>query len=419
MNIIVETADTATLYSFPRIDAGNDFLRTEHCGTSKRAVENPINFDGLLHQAGLVFQKTTGCSAAFSDPVVVKSQRSLIVRCKVKSAQSEIASVIIKQVKEQAVRGFSDWASLTFLSGLREAGGIAPRFYGGDVESRLFLIEDLGEGKNLHTILADTDPMAARAALQTLASQMARLHAVTMGKQGLFENIRFDLPETDGIGCEWEARHWLDNRTKIFAWFKALECAPPAGFDRCLEYISGVFQQPGEFLAFTHGDPAPSNNHFAKNHAWLLDFEYGTFRHALYDITAWNVLCALPQDCVREMSRCFREELAKTCAAARDEARFAEAWACLCAYRALAILTWMPVDIIVTNRPWADQWTMREAVFVALSRLKQAAAAFSELEAAGEAAGILVKSMQKHWPEFEDAEALLPQWPALKNRHVF
>jgi hypothetical protein len=301
-----------------------------------------------------------------------------------------------------------------FLSGLPEARDIVPRFFGGDVAGGFFLIEDLGEGTSLQHILTGTDPVAACAALQALASRMARLHAVTLGKRELFESIRAGLPETDGIGCEWEARQWLDNRTKISAWFKALDCNPPAGFDKCLEHISGVFRQPGDFLAFTHGDPAPTNNHFVKGRACLLDFEYGAFRHALYDITAWNILCALPPDCVREMKRCFREELAKTCIAARDDARFAEAWACLCAYRALAILTWMPVDIIGANRPWADSWTMREAVFVALSRMKEVATPFPQLEAAGEAAGILTESMRARWPGFEDAEALLPQWPALK-----
>ena len=114
------------------------------------------------------------------------------------------------------------------------------------------------------------------------------------------------------------------------------------------------------------------------------------------------------------MSGCFRVELAKACSAARDEARFEKAWACLCAYRALAMLTWIPPDILSKNRIWAEDWTMREAVIVAMLRMEDVAAPYEELEAASDAAGILAKAMREHWPEFENAEELLPQWPALQ-----
>jgi len=339
--------------------------------------------------------------------------RSRTLRCRVDSGGAGISSMIIKQIKEEAVRGFSDWASVAFLSGLQEARGIAPCFYGGDVAERLFLIEDLGEGTSLHDVLAGTDNAAAHAALQALASQMARLHAATMGKQELFEGIRAGLPETDRLGRQWEARQWLENLGKILEWFDALGCVPPFGFEECLRYIAGVYAQPGEFLAFTHGDPAPSNNHFVKDKACLVDFEYGGFRHALYDITGWTILCPLPMDCVREMSGCFREELAKSCSAARDGAPFEKAWACVCGYRALAMLTWIPPDIINRNRFWADDWTMREAAFVAMCRLREAAMPFAELEAVSDGAGVLAKGMRRCWPEFADAEDALPQWLAL------
>ena len=54
-----------------------------------------------------------------------------------------------------------------------------------------------------------------------------------------------------------------------------------------------MFGEPGPFLAFTHGDPAPTNNHVAGDEVRLLDFEYGGFRHALYDITAWSRALAM------------------------------------------------------------------------------------------------------------------------------
>jgi len=321
---------------------------------------------------------------------------------------------MIKQIKEEPVRGFSDWASLAFLSELPEAAGLVPRFYGGDVPNRFFLMEDLGSGSPLQEILTGSDPVASRAALRALASQMGRLQAASLGKQARFEAIRAALPEREGLGREREAAHWLENRAKIEAWFLALDCAIPTDFEAGLKLISETYRQSDDFLAFTHGDPAPSNNHFREGQARLLDFEYGGFRHALYDIAGWNILCPLPADCVREMSRCFREELAQAFPAARDEARFAQEWAAVCAYRALAMLTWIPPDVLRQNRAWADNWTMREAVFTALSRLREGMKGFPPWEAVGEGAGILLEALRKRWPEYARREELLPQWSGLR-----
>ncbi|MGB8356718.1 MAG: hypothetical protein WCD79_22660 [Chthoniobacteraceae bacterium] len=347
--------------------------------------------------------------------VIKDGLRNRTLRCRVESDGLDISSMIIKQIKEELARGFSDWASLEFLSGLPEAEGIAPRFYGGDVAARFFLVEDLGEGTNVHDLLSGNDRAAARAGLQELAIQMARLHTASLGKEERFEAVRARLPEANGLGRQQEARQWLSNRGKIVDWFHALGCVPSAGLEADMEWIADIYSKDNGFLAFSHGDPAPSNNLYVKTRAFLLDFEYGGFRHALYDITAWAILCPLPLDCVREMRLCFRTELAKACPAARDEARFERGWAALCAYRALAMLTWIPPDIIRENRIWAESWTMREAVFVAMSRLEEATEPFAELEAIGKAAGVLAKAMHERWPEFKENEAVIPQWNAFKE----
>lgn len=379
-------------------------------------METSPNLDDLLEQATSLLRKGRAGSVTLSHPRVVKEgRRSRVVRCRIASGEAELSSVMIKQIKEEPARGFSDWASLAFLSELPEAAGLVPRFYGGDLPNRFFLMEDLGAANPLQKLLTGTDRAAAYAGLRTLASQMGRLHAATLGKQERFEAIRALLPETEALGCEWEGRHWLGNRSKIEAWFTALDCAVPTDFDACLRYLSNIYRQPGDFLAFTHGDPAPSNNHFIAGEVRLLDFEYGGFRHALYDITAWNILCPLPADCVDAMSCCFRRELAKTSPAARDEARFAEGWAAMCAYRALAMLTWIPPDILRQNRPWADNWTMREAVFVATTRLREVAEGCPQLEAMGETAGVLLEALRKRWPEYRRLEEVLPQWAGLKE----
>lgn len=326
-----------------------------------------------------------------------------------------VTSVIVKQIKEEAACGFSDWASLEFLSHLPAARSIVPGFYGGDVGSRLFVMEDLRDSISLDGLLKGYDKAAAGAALQSMAVQTARLHAATVGTPELFAAIRAALPEAAALGRHSETQRWLDGREKILNWFRALDCSPPDGFDDCLGAIAGAYREPAEFLAFTHGDPAPSNVHFARGHAWLLDFEYGGYRHALYDMTAWQVLCPLPEATVTLLKASYRSELAKTCVAAQDETRFAEAWACLCAYRALAILTWIPPDVLGENRPWADDWTVRQAVLAAVHRLEQVAAPIEALGPVYVAAAALNRALRSRWPEYEREEDLFPRWRALQT----
>jgi hypothetical protein len=316
--------------------------------------------------------------------------------------------VIIRHIRSDAARGFSDWAGLEFLSGLPEAKGLAPRFIAGDTAARLFVMEDLGSGRNLQDILENEGPAALRTALGSLARQMARLHLAALGKEHDFEELRGSLPEADGLGRHAEARAWLDGRKKSGNWFTAVNRTPPRHLDAALEHIAAAYVQADGFLAFTHGDPAPSNNHFSGFGTRLLDFEYCAYRHALYDLTAWNVLCPLPADCVAGMVAQFRAELAPGFPAALDDERFAEAWACLCSYRALAVLSWIPPAILSENRAWVDTWTAREAVLVILSRLEAATAAVPALEAVNESAGILLHELHLRWPAYGDAESLLP-----------
>lgn len=381
-------------------------------------MEDPIDLPGLLSRAASALQESSGCPLVLSDPVVLKNwRRSLVLRCRMEPSGAGSSSRIIRQIKEEPERGFSDWASLAFLSGLPAVRSLVPRFHGGDPGNHVYVMEDLGEGTSLEGILAGGDQGELLAGLRVLARLMARLHCATQGGEDSFDALRSSLPGGGALGREMEAEKWLGNRERIVAWFEALNCEPPRGFEESLASIAAIYAEADGFLAFTHGDPAPSNNHFGPAGPRLLDFEYGGFRHALYDITAWNVLCPLPLELVGEMRRSFREELVIGFPAARDEARFDHAWACLCAYRAWAILTWIPLDVLRANRPWADHWGMREAVFVALSRMAECCGDIAGLAASGDAARGLLKAMRERWPDFDDPEELLPKWGAREPSH--
>ena len=371
----------------------------------------------LARQAAVVLSKRLKQAVTLVEPQLIKDKtRSVIVRCAVKSAESMApvpASVIIKQIRDDVALGFSEWASLAFLATVPAAHGLAPHFLGGDAAERFFIMADLGGSQSLEDILRGNDAPLAMATLRTLAVQMAKLHAATLTTEPAFEAVRNTLPGASGLGRQAEAARWLQSQPKIEDWFQAADCALPIDFRPCLQRIAEHYAQPGSFLCFTHGDPAPSNNHIADGQVRLVDFEYGGFRHALYDITGWNILCPLPSPCVQMMRHHFQQELAIACPAARDQSQFNQAWAMMCAFRALAILTWIAPAVLHTNRPWVDEhWTSRHALLAAMTRLAEASNNIADLEPVYAAANLLTQALRQRWREFETSTDIATQWPA-------
>ena len=73
---------------------------------------------------------------------------SSVRRGHVVSAPEETpASVIVKTARPNFLEDlFCDWAATQFLSGLAGETPPAPRFYGGDREAGVIVLEDLGDG---------------------------------------------------------------------------------------------------------------------------------------------------------------------------------------------------------------------------------------------------------------------------------
>lgn len=364
----------------------------------------------------VVARATTVAGAVFGPGVAVREAtivaeraRSLIVRCALAPHPVAPRAVIAKVQTGDDARGFSEWASLAFLASLEGAEGVAPRFHGGDADARLIVMEDLGEARTLADVLATGDAAASEAAARSLAEPMARLVAATAGAEraGRYAQLRAGLPGGEGTGRRAEAERWRAAWPRVAAWFAALDCPTGAGFEAAFARVADTYAEPGAFLALSHGDPAPSNNHTGPA-ARLLDFEYGAYRHALYDITGWYVLCPLPERWVAGLHDAFRQRLAGVWSPLDDDPAYRAAWGAICAFRALAMLTWLPREIVTADRPWAEGWTTRGALLTAATRLGRATAGVPALAALHEAGERLAGAARARWPELG---AGLPQWP--------
>jgi hypothetical protein len=239
---------------------------------------------------------------------------------------------------------------------------------------------------------------------------MAQLIASTAGHEQDFLRIRAGLPGAMDQGRRREAERWQAGRPHLERWLTVLDLQLPRGFDRAFYHVAGLYADPGPFLAFSHGDPAPSNNHIRDDRVRLLDFEYGGYRHALYDLTAWYVLCPLPLAWLAEMEQAFRRSIAPTSVGGLvdDERSYREAWATMVAYRALAMLTWFPHDLLARDHAWTPGWTMRAALISTTRRLHQATADVVALAPLAELGAQMAATVQARWPKLRDGAL---RWP--------
>ncbi len=376
-------------------------------------MPSEIEWEIIAHRATTVLQRTWEEAFHLEQPALLSDRgRNPVFRCRVQGEGTFPSSIIIKWIKDplDTTRGLTDWASLAFLSQIADSGPVAPRLFGGDAEHRLFVMEDLGEEGTIEHLLLSHDSSRAMIMLCALARQMGALHATTIGKESLFQRMCKNLSLATVSSRFQEAEQWLEGCQKVEYWCRELSYVPPIGFELACTQIAHTFAHPGDFLAFTHGDPAPTNNHLSGSKIYLVDFEYAGFRHALYDLTGWNILCPLPPACVHLMSDHLRAALAPSCPAVERHEVYQSAWATLCTYRAMALLSWMPLSLVEQNESWVGEWSRREAVVAALGRWEEATRGVKGMEVMSVVAAQLLRRCQALWPDIP-AE-IIPGWPA-------
>ncbi len=165
----------------------------------------------------------------------------------------------------------------------------------------------------------------------------------------------------------------------LHAWCDAIGVAAPD-----LDWATAAFDAPGPMLAFSHGDPAPSNTMMrADGEVVLVDFEYAGARHRGYDLAGWHVLCPLAPRC---STRCTRATDARS--------RISDA---LIVWRAVQVVGMNRTELIDADRDFAPDWPARASLLTALRR------------GGAHEPGLLPlhDALARRWPESADR---LPAW---------
>lgn len=362
----------------------------------------------ILARAAALLSEARGRAVGLAEPLLLGDRgRNLVLRCR---AEPDGDTLIVKCGRPAAEPRLlqTEWASLALLADLPAAAQTAPRLLAGDPLQGLLVLEDLGDGGSLEDALQGTDPARLDALLADMGRCMARMHQATQGREADFTRRCAALPGFDAQARKAEAAHWRAT-TRQLAWFAALDSEPPNGFEVALERVAADYADPDGLLAFSHGDPAPSNNRIAGGRLRLIDFEYGAFRHLFYDLSAWAVLCPLPEPQLQTLREAFTAELGTAYPALDDPRTLRDAWATLCTYRGLAVLSWLPLSTLQQDRPWVGAWGARAATLCICARLREHAAAAPALAPVAAAADLLERWLRERWPE--QPAVTLPPWP--------
>jgi hypothetical protein len=165
----------------------------------------------------------------------------------------------------------------------------------------------------------------------------------------------------------------------VEAWCEAMQVPMPE-----LGWAIAAFDEPGSMLAFSHGDPAPSNALVRPDGGVVLvDFEYAGARHRGYDLAAWHVLCPLAPELLTALHDGYGTEIA--------------GFDALIVWRAVQVVGMNRTELLDADREFAPGWSARASLLTALRRGGDHEPGLLPLHDA----------LVARWPEHADR---LPEW---------
>lgn len=349
-------------------------------------------------------------------------RRNLLLRCHIPSEANLPLSLMIKKVKVDShhlenadswdtVRFFHDWVGAQFLSTLPDNFRHSPRFYGGDRNSGLIILEDVQHSARFVESLLGNDYAQAEQALLQYAECLGHLHMYTIGRAAEFEEMFKTIvpnvkPIRDTVNIH---KHQL--------MLESLGIYTENRWLHDLEAINETINHPGEFLAYIHADACPDNVLDTGAGLRLIDFETGHFGHALIDAAYGRMMfpscwCAnrLPHAVVRQMEDTHRAILIQRCLVAADDRLFEIALVKACGFWLLYTLTRHLESALRKDLDWGTS-TIRQRILARLEAFITTSQEFNQLPGLCNTSSQLLDLLRQRWSNVPD----LPLYPAFRD----
>jgi hypothetical protein len=230
----------------------------------------------------------------------------------------------------------NEWAGSVFLAQLEPVGHAGPTVLACDLGAQLLIVEDLGTGPSLATLLHGADQQRAIAALREHARLLARIAAASQPRTDDYRRLRRRAGPAVAASLLDDLSS-AELRRALARCETDLGIAPPTGLDAELESIDRETRTPGRWLAYTPADACPDNNVVTEDGLRLFDFGFGGLRHLALD-AAYSVIpfptcwcyAPLPSNVRDAMLTAFRSELVEALPEASDDRVWEQklAWAC-------------------------------------------------------------------------------------------
>ena len=404
-----------------------------------------LTLQQTIDRAEKVLSKTLNKQVSIERHEVLnrENKRNRIIRVFIKKDIQDVPlSLIVKQTAmkeydpndyyaQATVMHFNDWAGTEFLSSLFAEGttSLSPGFYGGDPEMG-FIMEDFGTQKssvlfndeeipidaNLLPALFHGSARQAEEGLLAWMKCMGDMHAATIGKEAEYERFRNRLGNRKQSSRQVKA-DWCRNLIpRIENAFTTIDFKPEMHFYDELNLLCDTIENPGPFLAYTHGDICPDNCSYINGNVRLIDFEMSSYQHALLDAVYPRVAfptCgwsnALPDSTIGKLEKAYRERLVKGCPKAADDRIFNKGLIDACSIWGMIILNSLP-DSLEEDHAWGVS-TSRQRILTRLDILARLNNELNHLPSTIGTASNLASKLRNIWPDSDT----LPIYPALNK----
>lgn len=305
-------------------------------------------FQILIEKAQYLLEKrfSSPCKISAYDQLSEPERRNVVLRLHLKNQIKNLPKTIIlkqslpedgtQEDNETYTRFARDWSGLEFLSLMQQTEHFAPKFYGGNIEERFVLLEDLGI-KHISLVDTLTKPNQTRAikALTRYINAVAGMHAASFNHMNEYETIFKHLHPQASSWQEDVASHKDYLLSVLQSSNQCLGLTPSPALINEAEAIIETMLAPGPFTVLTHGDICPDNvfDHKSSKDMQLIDFEYASPKHALLDgtylrmsmPTCWCAK-AIPSSIIKSLENLYRQKLATALSAARDDVEYQKAY---------------------------------------------------------------------------------------------
>lgn len=190
---------------------------------------------------------------------------------------------------------FRELVAYQFTNSLAEEGRPGPQLLAYDIEKRLLVLSDLGDGKNFTDVINHFDADDRLVALRKLGRALGRMHVATAGREEAYVTLLRRQCQRHGIssnalqGRDLRIDELIKTGVKLLT--KNKVPIDPVVVD--FANYAADRQNRVDIPAFTPFDLTPDNL-LLTNRVYFLDYEWAGFRDIAFDVAC--VVAGFPQD---------------------------------------------------------------------------------------------------------------------------